>query len=155
MILEIFLSTPKCEKTKVTETQYVFGNCAHFCFKCHYSTLINSHNRLMCVFKEFFIVFWTHKISRVTRVGSSAPKGETNKFDNLGFFVYPNSIWICDFMCNPFHWKELKFEDNCPFISAGGSASTARWYRYVELVLITGSDVLAKKNCCANPLWVG
>ncbi len=23
--------------------------------------------------------------------GSSAPKGETNKFDNLGFFVYPNS----------------------------------------------------------------
>ncbi len=22
--------------------------------------------------------------------GLSAPKGETNKFDNLGFFVYPN-----------------------------------------------------------------
>ena len=33
MILELFLSTPKWENPKFTETQYVFGNFAQFIFQ--------------------------------------------------------------------------------------------------------------------------
>ena len=29
---------------------------------CHHLTMITQHNRLICVFKEFFSVFWTNKI---------------------------------------------------------------------------------------------
>ena len=36
------------------ETQYVFGNFAQSFLKCHFSMLIKSLNRLMCVFKELF-----------------------------------------------------------------------------------------------------
>ena len=44
----------------------VFGTFAHFFCKCHYLTTINQHNRLICVFKEFFSVFWTDRGRRCT-----------------------------------------------------------------------------------------
>ena len=37
------------------------GQC-FFVSMCHHLTMITQHNRLICVFKEFFSVFWTNKI---------------------------------------------------------------------------------------------
>ena len=60
-VLQCFLDTKQWVQFYI-----VFRIFAHFFCKCHHITMLIQHNRLICVFKEFFSVFWTNRGRRCT-----------------------------------------------------------------------------------------